>query len=315
MFRLAHISDLHIGPLPPVGPRQLLNKRVLGYLSWRTRKQRVHRVEVLDALRRDLRAMAPDHVVITGDLVNLALPAEFVQAAVWLRELGSPDWISVVPGNHDAYVQISYGESLAHWVDYMRSDDDLGRPARSISSGFPYLRRRGPLAIVGLSTAIATRPGLATGRLGEAQLEALDRLLEDLMSERSCRVVLLHHPPLADASGWRKRLIDAPAFRRIVAYRGADLILHGHRHRPICGALQGDCGPIPVEGATSASASTLPGHPERHARYQIYGIQELAGGWVIDHHTRSYNPTAGSFVSLPAPVQCGLANREVTRPC
>ncbi len=85
MFRLAHISDLHIGPLPPVTLRQLASKRGLGYLAWRLRKQRSHRTEVLEALRRDLQSKAPDHVVITGDLVNLALEAEFVQAGAWLR--------------------------------------------------------------------------------------------------------------------------------------------------------------------------------------------------------------------------------------
>ena len=122
-FRLAHLSDLHIGPLPRVAPRQLLSKRLLGYLSWRTRKQRIHRMEVLAALRHDLQASAPDHVVITGDLVNLGLPAEFAQAGAWLRNLGTPEWISVVPGNHDAYVRVGAGKSWEPWADYMRSDE------------------------------------------------------------------------------------------------------------------------------------------------------------------------------------------------
>ena len=90
-FRLAHLSDLHLGPMPRVNPRALLNQRVLGYVSWQRRRYRVHRREVLDALVADLREQAPDHVAITGDLVNISLPAEFVQAAVWLRQLGTPD--------------------------------------------------------------------------------------------------------------------------------------------------------------------------------------------------------------------------------
>ena len=296
-FRLAHISDLHIGPLPPVTPRDLLSKRLLGYLSWRLRKQSIHRIEVLAALERDLRASAPDHVVITGDLVNLGLQAEFVQAGRWLRGLGPPQWISVVPGNHDAYVRIGRDRSLAHWADYMASDvaPSTGHAALG---GFPYLRRRGPLAIIGLSTAVATPPGFATGVLGDGQLEALDRLLADLASEDCCRVLLLHHPPLAGACTWRKRLIDAPAFRRIVACRGADLILHGHEHAPVNGMIEGRESKIQVLGVPSASS--FDARPERCARYQIYGIERTAFGWAASREARGYDRRSASFVPLTA---------------
>jgi 3',5'-cyclic AMP phosphodiesterase CpdA len=296
-FRLAHISDLHIGPLPPVTPRDLLSKRLFGYLSWRSRKQRIHRTEVLAALERDLRARAPDHVVITGDLVNLGLPTEFAQAGAWLRHLGTPGWISVVPGNHEAYVRVRRDRSLAHWADYMTSDV-APPPGRAAAGGFPYLRRRGPLAIIGLSTAIATPPGFATGQLGEGQLEALDRLLADLAGEDCCRVLLLHHPPLAGACTWRKRLIDAPAFRRIVACQGADLVLHGHEHAPVNGMIEGRENRIPVLGVPSASSVDT--RPDRCARYQIYSIERTTSGWVATREARRYDGKSASFAPLVA---------------
>ena len=138
-FRLAHLSDLHIGPMPRITPGTLIGKRALGYLSWRLRKQRVHRPEVLTALRQDLLASAPDHIAITGDLVNLALPAEFERAALWLQDLGPPERISVVPGNHEAYAAVRPAESLVHWAEYMSSDEGA-RPAPHVA--FPFLRRR-----------------------------------------------------------------------------------------------------------------------------------------------------------------------------
>ena len=205
-FRLAHISDLHIGPLPPVTPRDLLSKRLLGYLSWRSRKQRIHRIEVLAALERDLRASAPDHVVITGDLVNLGLPAEFVQAAAWLRAPGrrriGSRWCRAI-----TMPMSGSGEngSLAHWADYMTSDGAATPTGRAAAGGFPYLRRRGPLAIIGLSTAIATPPGFATGRLGQAQLDALDRLLADLAGER----LLSRAAAASPAACWRLHVAQA----------------------------------------------------------------------------------------------------------
>src|SRR5882672_8065288 len=104
MFVLAHLSDPHLAPLPRPRPRELASKRLIGYLHWRRIRHLVHRTAALDAITRDLAAMRPDHVAVTGDLVNIALPSEFARARHWLEGLGGPADVSVVPGNHDAYV-------------------------------------------------------------------------------------------------------------------------------------------------------------------------------------------------------------------
>src|SRR6266436_4465831 len=76
-FVLAHLSDPHLGPLPQPGVRELASKRLFGYINWRRSRRRLHRRDALDAVTRDLLGRQPDHVAITGDLVNIALPAEF----------------------------------------------------------------------------------------------------------------------------------------------------------------------------------------------------------------------------------------------
>ena len=105
MFVLAHLSDPHLAPLPTPRPRELAGKRLLGYVNWRRNRHKVHRTEQVDMLVRDLKSRAPDHVAVTGDLVNIALEAEFAQARAWLHGLGSPHDVTLVPGNHDAYVR------------------------------------------------------------------------------------------------------------------------------------------------------------------------------------------------------------------
>src|SRR5262245_60019896 len=105
MVTLAHLSDPHLGPLPPVAPGDLLSKRILGYINWTRNRDRTHDGAVLNALLSDMRAVGPDHIAVTGDLANLGLPAEFDNAALWLRSLGRPRDVTVVPGNHDAYVK------------------------------------------------------------------------------------------------------------------------------------------------------------------------------------------------------------------
>ena len=82
VFTLAHVSDIHLSPLPKVRRRQLLSKRLLGYVNWHRGRKFVHKREILDLLADDLKERGPDHIVVTGDLTNLALPQEFPPAAV-----------------------------------------------------------------------------------------------------------------------------------------------------------------------------------------------------------------------------------------
>ena len=72
-FVLAHLSDPHLPPLPQPRLIELAGKRALGYLNWTRNRHKYHRREVLDVLVSDLQAQSPDHIAVTGDLVNLAL--------------------------------------------------------------------------------------------------------------------------------------------------------------------------------------------------------------------------------------------------
>jgi 3',5'-cyclic AMP phosphodiesterase CpdA len=291
VFRLAHISDLHLSRMPPISWGQLANKRLLGYLSWRLRRHREHLGAILDALVRDLNAVKPDHVAITGDLVNLALPAEFAEAGVWLARLGSPESVSVVPGNHDALVRVLPGDGWDHWRAYACSDPETP----DADHDFPYLRRRGPLAIVGLSTAFPTLPGRATGRLGVDQLARLHRLLERLNGSDQCRVLLLHHSPVDGVSRSRRRLIDAPELRRCIAERGADLVLHGHEHAFRFDQIAGTAGPVPVFGMPSASRQSA--SADEVAQYCVYDIEGSPSQWRIVAASRRFVAASRGFAS------------------
>ncbi len=194
-WRICPISIWAISGVPRLD--HLLGKRVLGFLSWHLRRKAVHQGAVLAALVADLHQSRPDHTAVTGDLVNISLPEEFRRAAAWLASLGPPADVSVIPGNHDAYVPIAWDRSLALWDSYMTGDADQDTP--DPSEHFPYLRRRGPLALIGLSTAAPMPAHMAAGRLGAAQLARFDALLAETGAEGLCRVVLIHHPPVSSA--------------------------------------------------------------------------------------------------------------------
>ena len=135
--------------------RDLAGKRALGYLNWTRNRHKYHRRDVLDALVADMQAQRPDHVAVTGDLVNLALEAEFAPAQAWLESVGSRSMSPSIPGNHDAYVRATRHRFAGTFGDYLRGD------AEANGTPFPFVRRRGPLALIGVSSAVPTPPLMA----------------------------------------------------------------------------------------------------------------------------------------------------------
>ncbi|HEX5080283.1 MAG TPA: metallophosphoesterase [Geminicoccaceae bacterium] len=292
MFTLAHLSDLHL-PLPPGAPRwrALASKRVLGYLSYRLKRKMVHDQAVLAALVDDLCRHAPDHIVITGDLTNIGLPEEFAASARWLQALRASDGLTVIPGNHDAYVGVPWQQSFERWSAFM---SETGTPIRE-AGDFPFVRRRGEVALIGVSTACPSSLVEATGRIGAAQLARLGRQLEQLGAQALFRVVLIHHPPIAGMVSYRKRLTDQAAFRAVIARSGAELILHGHHHRFTLDELATPHGKAPVIGVPSGSARRAPGH--EHASYHLCRLHAEPGRWRLEVEVRGLAETTDRFVS------------------
>jgi len=298
MFTLAHLSDPHVGPLPRPAPVELAGKRATGFLTWTFRRKAVHGEGVLRSLAADLRDTAPDHVVVTGDIINIALPGEYTQAATWLRSLGAPETVSVIPGNHDAYVPMAWERSIGLWADFMTgSGSGDASPESPVRSGadFPFVRRRGPVAIVGVSTACPMPPFYASGRAGRRQLDALRARLVELAADGMFRVVLIHHPPFDSRGRHRDRLVDSAEFRAVIAAVGAELILHGHTHRSGLTKLPTPHGAVPVIGVPSASAK-VDYHGKGHSQYHLYRVERDGDGWRVDVEVRGVTPTLERFV-------------------
>jgi len=276
-FTLAHLSDPHLPPLPAPRLRDLAGKRALGYLNWTRNRQRFHRRDVLDALVSDMQAQGPDHIAITGDLVNLALEAEFAPSRAWLESVGAPDRVTVIPGNHDTYVRVTRHRFTEAWGNYLGSDDT---PDAGVT--FPLLRRRGPLALVSVSSAVPTPPLMATGWLGRAQLDALERILAGLSAEQAFRVLLVHHPLRSDSR--TKRLTDSFELRGLLLQYGVELILHGHDHVHSTTWIDGPKGTIPAIGVPSASAVAHGRYPA--AAYNLFSIERDGAAWRCEQTIR-----------------------------
>lgn len=276
-FRLAHLSDLHVGPLPRPRLGQLAGKRLTGYWNWHSSRKTIHDMAVLARVVADIKASRPDHIACTGDLANIGLPQEFAVAAHFLEALGTPEDVSLIPGNHDAYVAESLPAMLHALPAYMRGDS---------GTGFPYLRRRDGVALIGVNTGTTTLPFMATGAVGAAQAQALAALLRTTAEEGLTRVVMIHHPPHFHGTRFGRRLTDARRMEAVLAAEGAELVIHGHNHRHSVAWLKGPERAIPVVGVASASA--VPGSHAHQAAWQLYTMQGKGAVVTIDLtvHTR-----------------------------
>jgi 3',5'-cyclic AMP phosphodiesterase CpdA len=281
-FTLAHLSDPHLPPLPAPRLADLVGKRALGYLNWTRNRRKFHQRDVLDALVSDMLAQRPDHVAITGDLVNLALEAEFAPARTWLKSVGTADRVTVIPGNHDAYVRVTRHRFAETWADYLRSD-----AAPEGGGSFPLLRRRGPLVLIGVSSAVPTPPLMATGWLGRDQLDALERVLAKLSTEPTFRVLLIHHPLRSDSRA--KRLTDAPELLALLRRYGVELILHGHDHVHSTIWIDGPKSAIPAIGVPSASAVAHGRYPA--AAYNLFSVLRDGDAWRCEQTVRGIDDT------------------------
>lgn len=276
MFRLAHISDVHLGPLPGVTYRELASKRVVGYVNWQRNRRRHMHDAVIDSIVADLKASQPDHLAVTGDLVNLALDGEIEMARHWLETLGSPDDVSVVPGNHDAYVPGAFDKVCRSWAAWMTGDGVSGPVDRN---AFPYLRVRGNVALIGVSTARATAPFMANGFFRAAQARRLGKILDATAGSGLFRVIIIHHPPVRGAVSQYKRLFGIELFQRTANRHGAELVLHGHSHDPTLFFIGRRGQKIPVVGVAAAGQGL--GGRHQAAQYNLIDIDGERGDWQV----------------------------------
>lgn len=306
-FRLAHLSDLH---LPMIGDRlswrDLWSKRLFSHISWRTKRRHIHQPDVLDHLIGDMLAQRPDHIAVTGDITNLSMRGEFDRSFVWLERLGSPQDVTLVPGNHDQLVTLASGDGPARWVRWMQGDD------QNAERQFPFVRVRGPVALIGINTAVPTPLFRATGRVGATQIAALKEHLAELGARGLYRIILIHHPIGEGLVSERKALDDRAEVRAAIADMGAELVLHGHNHKAEFYAVEGPQGPVPVIGVPSASTIATererrPGKTNHAARWHLMEIARTSTGWNTAVTARRLTP-AGTFEI------CGRFAFEAPRP-
>lgn len=292
---IAHLSDVHLGPIAGFLPRYWNLKRALGYVNWLKNRRGAYQRTALDRILADLQAQAPDHVTITGDLVNIGLPQEHINALTWLESVRSAEGASVIPGNHDIYSWLGGDPGAERWAPYMASDAEGMAHAGSSGEAFPFVRMLGRVALIGVNSAVPTPPFVASGRLGAGQLARLASILDRLGGAGAFRLVLIHHPPLPGQAKRYRDLEDAAEMEAVLSRHGAELVIHGHNHHSTLAWCTTAVGRVPIVGVPSASL----GRPHKREPLARYNLYRIAGPpWTIELVGRGLQQEGGAVVEL-----------------
>ncbi|MEM6786923.1 MAG: metallophosphoesterase [Myxococcota bacterium] len=283
-MRIAHLSDLHLLALEGNGPHRFANKRLSGWVNLRYRRKAVHKPQLAEAVAREVKRRGVDHVVITGDVSNLALESEFTRVREFLDDaLGLPaSSVTMVPGNHDVYTGGAHRHRRfqRYFAEYIT--DDLPGAGGVVDDGsqFPFVRIRGPVALIGLSTAVPRPVLVASGELGARQRAALRAILDHRDVQSRLPVLLQHHPwhnPPRRTKRYLNGLADADAEAEAVRGVSAGLLLHGHLHRRVYRRLHTGGGGA-IEAIGGPSASLLDPRDDRMGGFNVYDVDELGRG-------------------------------------
>lgn len=309
-MRIAHLSDLHVLALEGVPAARFANKRLTGYANLRFKRNHAHRSSYVRSILREIRSAAIDHVVITGDLTNLALESEFAAVREMIEnDLGlTPSQVSIIPGNHDVYTRgaMVSRRFSSFFAEYITSD--LPQLQANLEIGpFPYVHLREHAAIIGLSSAVPRLPLVAAGVIGRKQLHALECILAHPEVKKRLPVLLMHHPIHNFASSTKtmlEGLHDADALRDVLAATKHGLLLHGHLHKRMQQPLLTRDGSMQSVGATSASLAHKDG--TKMAGFNVYDVDS-------EHHVKVFarvlHPATETFSTeiVPSVAESPLA--------
>ena len=189
MRTLVHLSDLHFGRVDAA---------------------------LLAPLREEIERIAPDVVVVSGDLTQRAKSEEFEAARAYLDTLPGPQII--VPGNHD----------ISFYNVFRRFVQPLKRYKRYITDDLDPIHVDDEIAVLGINTARSLT--FKDGRINDEQVAKMREELAGL-DPAITRVVVTHHPFDLPRTAKDADLVDrAPMAMKAFAESGVDLLLAGHLH-------------------------------------------------------------------------------------
>lgn len=223
MTYIAHLSDLHLLE-DNHGERRGLARRRLSYLSaGRSHDAGDRRRRALAALRA-ARESGADHVLVTGDLTEDGIDAQYEVLAEVLHESRlAPSRVTLLAGNHDVYdAKDAFAKALR---------GPLAAFAETSREGSPI--EIGEAVVLPMSTAIAQPYHLSAGALGEREIVDVATFARRTREAGRAVIVAMHHPPkrrMNPVMQWFDGFRDHAAMGAILREHDHLHVVHGHTH-------------------------------------------------------------------------------------
>lgn len=300
-FRFVQLSDLHLSSIDKPSPFRLLNKRILGYLSWLRKRRHTHQQWILDLAIEEIRQLNVDHYAITGDLTHIGLKNEFEQTRLWLNSVADSNDITLIPGNHDLYVNEQWDRSFAMWENYMLGDNQTNQQSSKqaltqLNQLYPIVRIRNQVAFIGLSSVFDAPWFRATGKIDTQQLSRLETLLSSKALANYCKVMLIHHPLTMTHTPARKCLLDRDKLVNLLQQYPVQLVLHGHGHNSCYDSIKCEnSNEIPIIGMSSSSSINQ--RKNYQAEFLLFDINKTAQNWHINKQSYILDKTQRKFIA------------------
>ena len=214
MKRLIHLSDLHFGRVNP---------------------------DLEAPLLASLHALAPDLVVVSGDLTQRARPDQFKAARAFLDRIAAP--VLAIPGNHDTPL----------YNIFLRLFSPFARYKRYISQDLEPVYTDQEMIVMGLNTVNPF--AWQRGRLGREARARVSQIMAQNAehSAGQMRIVVLHHPPEQDPTTDKKLMKGAREALIALSHCGADVVLSGHLHQATSAPFRAAPDLLFVEAGTGLS--------------------------------------------------------------
>jgi 3',5'-cyclic-AMP phosphodiesterase len=269
MTQVAHLSDLHLLEDCHEARRGEARRR-LKYISLgRPYDPRARRSRAAVALAASRRSGA-DHLVMTGDLTEDGIEAQFAILAELLDASGwAPQRVTLIPGNHDAYAGgDAWARALSGPLAPYRATSTLGAPVRLAG-----------MMILPLSTSLAQHYTRSSGGLHQGALAGAQEVAAESRRSGEALVLAMHHPPRRNPLPplqWIDGFRDHAALGTLLGAHDHVHVLHGHTHMATDHAVRPGAAPrIFSTQAVVDGAAPLRLYRVRHGRLWPEGRVEV----------------------------------------
>lgn len=287
IYKIAHISDLHISSAPHKQPyKMLVGKRIIGALKYYVGNRRVHFANSdfrTKKLLEDIRITNVNHIVCTGDISSMSYESEFKRASEIFFDFSEINKFTLIPGNHDRYTNYSYNNNrFEHWFKGLS-------PARV---SYPFLKElNDKIVLIALDASSPTILFDASGKCGLEQLKKLEYLLNSEKLDNKLIFLMLHFGLCGPDKKPVETMFKLRDYRHLIdiikkSKNKINLTLHGHHHE--CFYLNyNDLNFLCSGSATDTNSSC--GYNIIHIDSYNLGLRIERRNWSIENQRYEHN--------------------------